>query len=111
MERRSFLEDGRLPCHNNVSERALRRQAVGRKAWLFVGSDVGGETNATWVTLLASCQHHQLEPFAYHRDLLILLPSWPLSRVLELAPMNWKQTIQRPEVQAILGRFREYAVA
>ncbi len=97
-----FLDDGRLPCHNNISERALRRQAVGRKAWLFVGSDQGGETNASFVSLLASCQHHELEPVAYHRDLLILLPGWPVSRVLELAPMNWKQTVQRPEVKAIL---------
>lgn len=97
-----FLEDGRLPCHNNWSERQLRRQAVGRKAWLFVGSDVGGETNATWVTLLASAQLHELEPGGYLRDLLILLPWWPKHRLLELAPMNWKQTSQRPEVQALL---------
>jgi transposase len=98
-----FLEDGRLPCHNNGSERALRREAVGRKAWLFVGSDDGGETNATWVTLLASCQPHDVEPFGYLRDLLILLPWWPKHQILDLAPMNWKRTIARPDVQALLA--------
>jgi transposase len=97
-----FLDDGRLPCHNNISERALRRQAVGRKAWLFVGSDRGGEINATWVSLLASCQMHGLEPLGYLRDLFIVLPGWPISKVLELAPMNWKQTSERPEVKALL---------
>jgi transposase len=51
-----FLEDGRLPIHNNLSERELRREAVGRKNWLFLGSDEGGEVNATFVSLLASCQ-------------------------------------------------------
>lgn len=53
-----FLEDGRLPIHNNFSERALRREALGRKNWLFVGSDDGGHANATFVSLLASCQLH-----------------------------------------------------
>ena len=59
-----FLEDGRLPLHNNGSELALRRQAVGRKNWLFVGSDHGAEVNTTFVTLLASCQLHGIEPWA-----------------------------------------------
>ena len=72
-----FLEDGRIPIHNNDSERALRRQAVGRKAWLFVGSDDGAFANATFVSLLASCQMHRVEPWGYLRDLFILLPSWP----------------------------------
>ena len=49
-----FLEDGRLPIHNNHSENALRREALGRKNWLFLGSDDGGTVNATFVTLLAS---------------------------------------------------------
>ena len=51
-----FLVDGRLPIHNNFSERELRREAVGRKAWLFLGSDDAGEVNATFVTLLARCR-------------------------------------------------------
>jgi transposase len=99
---RQFLDDGRLPLDNNISERALRRQAVGRKNWLFVGSDEGGAANATLVSLLASCRMHGLEPYAYLRDLLCLLPSWPQTRVLELAPANWQATVARPDVVAQL---------
>ncbi len=97
-----FLSDGRLPIHNNGSENELRRIAVGRKNWLFVGSDDGGHVNARMVTLLASCAMHGLEPQGYLRDLLILLPGWLRPRVLELAPMNWAATIARPEVKAKL---------
>ena len=94
-----FFDDGRLPIHNNGSERALRREAVGRKNWLFVGSDDAGEINATFVSLLASCQLHQIEPWAYLRDLFCLLPSWPRRRVLELAPVNWNETLKNEDAQ------------
>jgi transposase len=97
-----FLEDGRLPIHNNFSENALRREALGRKNWLFLGSDDGGEVNATFVTLLASCQMHGLEPLGYLRDLFCLIPGWNVKRILELAPMNWRTTLQRVDVQAEL---------
>lgn len=94
-----FLDDGRLPIHNNGSERALRREAVGRKNWLFVGSDDGGEVNATFVSLLASCEMHGLEPWGYLRDLLCLLPGWPRGRVLELAPAYWRKTVADPDTE------------
>lgn len=94
-----FLDDGRLPIHNNGSERALRREAVGRKNWLFVGSDDGAEVNATFVSLLASCQLHELEPWAYLRDLFCLLPGWPRRRVLDLAPANWNETLKNEDAQ------------
>lgn len=93
-----FLSDGRLPIHNNYSENALRREALGRKNWLFLGTDEGGEVNATLVTLLASCKMHSLEPLGYLRDLLCLLPSWPKQRVLELAPAYWTKTLEAPGV-------------
>src|SRR3712207_6757935 len=51
-----FLEGGRLPIHTNASELALRREAIGLKNWLFVGSDEAGEVNATFTSLLASAQ-------------------------------------------------------
>jgi transposase len=107
-----FLSDGRLPIHNNPSENALRREAVGRKNWLFLGSDEGGTVNATFVTLLASCQLHGLEPLGYLRDLLCLLPGWPVQRVLELAPVNWRTTVQRAEVRTALDAnvFRQAAL-
>jgi len=94
-----FLEDGRLPIHNNVSENALRREALGRRNWLFVGNDEGGEVNATLVSLLASCEMHGFEPLSYFRDLLCLLPSWPVQRVIDLAPLHWARTVQRVDVQ------------
>jgi transposase len=94
-----FLADGRLPMHNNWSELQLRRQVLGRKNWLFVGSDEAAEVNTTFVSLLASCALHGIEPWTYLRDLLCLLPSWPKSRVLDLAPVNWKQTLEQQDTQ------------
>jgi transposase len=84
-----FLEDGRLPIHNSMSELALRREAVGRKNWLFVGSDDGGIVNATFTSLLASCRLCSVEPWSYLRDVLCLLPRWPEHALLDLAPLKW----------------------
>jgi transposase len=98
-----FLDDGRLPLHNNYSEPALRREAVGRRNWIFIGNDAAGGVNAAFVSLLASCQLHGIEPWAYLRDLLCLLPSWPARRVLELAPASWRGTVEQPDVQRRLG--------
>ncbi len=99
-----FLEDERLPIHNNGSELALRRQAVGRKAWLFVGSDHGGEVNTTFVTLLASCQLHGIEPWGYLRDLFCLLPRWKKSDVLALSPLHWRKTCEQEHTQQLLAQ-------
>src|SRR5438105_4234257 len=57
-------------------------------------NDDAGGVNATFVSLLASCQLHGIEPWSYLRDLLVLLPEWPVQRVLELAPVNWNQTLE-----------------
>ncbi len=54
--------------------------------------------NAAFVSLLASCQLHRIEPWTYLRDLFCLMPSWPRSRVLELAPVHWRQTVARADV-------------
>jgi transposase len=99
---RRFLDDGRLPLHNNASELNLRREVIGRKNWLFVGSDDGAEVNAAFVSLLASCGLHKVEPLGYIRDLLCLLPRWPQHRVLDLAPLNWRQTLEQQEAQQAL---------
>ena len=98
-----FLEDGQLPLHNNGSELQLRRQAIGRKNWLFVGSDQAAEVNTTFVSLLASCQMHRIEPWSYLRDLFCLMPDWPVRRVLELAPVSWRQTLEQPQAQQRLA--------
>jgi hypothetical protein len=65
---------------------------VGRKNWLFLGSDDGGEVNSCFTSLLASCRMLGIEPWSYLRDLLCLLLRWPQHQVLELAPANWAAT-------------------
>jgi transposase len=98
---RRFLDDGRLPLTNNISELNLRRQVLGRRNWLFVGGDDGALVNTVFVSLLASARLHDIEPLAYLRDLLCLIPSWPRHRLLELAPAYWKQTLEQPETQKL----------
>lgn len=97
-----FLGDGRLRLDNNLSELALRRQVIGRKNWLFCGSDEAAHWNTTIVSLIASCELHELEPWAYLRDVLTLLPTWPQQAALELAPKYWAATRARPDVLAKL---------
>jgi transposase len=108
-----FLEDGRLPLSNNISELNLRRQVLGRRNWLFVGSEDGAKTNTVFVSLLASCRLRDIEPLGYLRDLFILLPTWSRHRVLELAPAYWKQTLEQPETQQKLDAnvFRRVVLA
>ena len=101
-----FLEDGRLKLENNRSERELRRVAVGRNAWLFVGDDDHGEAAGHNLSLVASARLHGLDPELYLRDALRVLPWWPKDRYLELAPKYWKATRARlsaEELEAELG--------
>jgi transposase len=70
-----YAGDGRLEIDNNSSERTLRPCAIGRKNWMFFGSDRGGETAATLMSVLAGARRHGIEPFAYVRQLLIALSS------------------------------------
>lgn len=97
-----FLYQWRLPIDNNISERHLRRQAIGRKNWLFVGSKDGATVNTNFVSLLASCQMHKIEPWSYLRDLFCLLPGWPIKDVLQLAPAYWQDTSQLEHVKSDL---------
>ena len=100
---RRFLDDGRLPAHNNISELNLRRQVLGRRNWLFVGSDDGAAVNTVFVSLLASARLHGIEPHGYLRDLFCLLRTWPRDRLLELAPVYWQKTLEQPETQQKLA--------
>jgi hypothetical protein len=70
-----YAGDGRLQIDNNTSERTLRPCAIGRKNWMFFGSDRGGETAAILMSILASAKRHGIEPFAYVRQFLIVLSS------------------------------------
>ena len=89
------LDDGRLILENNRSERELRRIAVGRKGWLFVGSHDHGEAAGHIFSLVASARLHRLDPEAYLRDLFRVLAHWPKDRYLELAPKYWARTRTR----------------
>jgi transposase len=101
-----LLDDGRLVLDNNRSERALRRIAVGRKAWLFVGSDDHAQSAGNILSLVASARLHGLDPEAYLRELFRVLAHWPRERYLELAPRYWASTRARldsRELAAELG--------
>ena len=99
-----FLHDGRLRLDNNPSERELRHQVVGRKNWLFCATRSGAVWNTVVVTLIASCRLHDIEPWAYLRDLLTIMPAWDQRRALELAPLHWNKTRETAEVQDLLKR-------
>ena len=70
---RRYVSDGRLTIDNNVSERTLRLQAIGRKNWEFLGSEEAGPRAAVLFTILAGAKRHRLEPWAYLRDVLLRL--------------------------------------
>ena len=85
-----YATDGRLGIDNNAAERALRRVAVGRKNWLFAGSDAGGATAAVLYGVIASAQRHGLDPEAYLRGVLARIPATPLSQLGQFLPDRWK---------------------
>jgi transposase len=93
-----FLEDGRLELDNNACERALRTIAVGRKNWLFAGSDEGAKRAAVIYTVFGTCRVNGIDPWAYMKDVLEkLAEGWLQSRVAELLPPNWaKPTAAAP---------------
>ncbi len=86
-----FLEDGRVPIHNNSCERSIRPVAVGRRNWLFAGSQRGGEAAATIYSLIESCRRVGVDPFQYLRDELVRVGTHPASRVEDLVPARWKE--------------------
>jgi len=85
---------GFLAIDNNAAERALRAIAIGRKNYLFFGSDVGGERAAKIYTLTQTCQRLGIEPWRYLRDVLARLPTLPAEQWPELLPQRWAQAQQ-----------------
>jgi hypothetical protein len=83
---------GDLVIDNNASENALRRVALGRKNWLFCGSDNGGYTAATLFTFIATCQRHKVNVFDYLKDVLTRIAAHPMNRLAELLPAHWQPT-------------------
>jgi transposase len=91
---RCYTADGRLTIDNNVSERTLRHQAIGRKNWLFLGSENAGPRAAVLCTILAGAKRHRIEPWAYIRELLMRLHADD-AQLEELLPERW--AAQHPE--------------
>jgi len=90
-----FFDDGRLVLTNNGAERAIKSIALGRKAWLFCGSDDHAKSTAALYSLIASARLHKLDPEEYLRCIIRLVPLWPEDRMLELAPLFWSRTRDR----------------
>ena len=90
-----FLDDGRICLTNNAAERALRGIALGRRAWLFAGSDRGGERAAAMYTLIVTAKLNDVDPQAWLADVLARIAELPHTRVHELLPWNWKDARQQ----------------
>src|SRR5262249_41850578 len=84
------FDDGRLSLDNNPAERALRGVAIGRKNYLFAGSDRGGERAAAMYSLIETAKLNDLDSEAYLRDVLTRIADHPINRITQLLPWNWK---------------------
>ena len=86
-----FLQDGSVPIDNNHIENQMRPWAIGRRNWLFIGSELAGERAAVVMSLLQSAKMHGHDPWAYLKDVLTRLPTQMNSRIEELLPHAWKR--------------------
>jgi transposase len=84
-----FLGDGRICLTNNAAERALRGIALGRKSWLFAGSDAGGERAAAMYSLIVTAKLNDVDPRAWLADVLARIADHPASRLDQLLPWSW----------------------
>jgi transposase len=86
-----FLEDGRICLSNNAAERSLRGVALGRKSWLFAGSERGGHRAAFMYTLIGTAKLNGIDPQAWLADAITRISDMPVSRLPELLPWAWKR--------------------
>jgi hypothetical protein len=89
-----YTEAGFLAIDNNAAEREMKRIAIGRKNWLFVGSAQGGQTAAVLFSLTSTCQRLGVEPWAYLEDVLTRLPTLPSAQLGHLLPDHWQAARQ-----------------
>ena len=87
-----YLDDGRLEISNNAAENQIRPAALGRKNWLFCGSDSGGERAAAFYTLVRTARLNGIEPEAWLTDVIARIGAHPINRLAELLPWNWSPT-------------------
>ncbi len=83
-----YLDDGRIEIDNLIAERALRLVALGRRNWLFAGSDHGGQRAAVLYSLIQTAKMNGLDPEAYLCHVLSRIATHPISRIEELLPWN-----------------------
>ena len=95
-----FLDDGRVCLSNNAAERALRGIALGRKSWLFAGSDRGGRRAAAIYSLIVTAKLNDVDPQAWLADVLARIATHPNNRIDELLPWNWRHARAAPTAQA-----------
>lgn len=88
-----FLDNDRVAIDNNPAERAIRPVAIGRRNWLFAGSNAGGETLADAMTLIETAKLSGLDPEAYLADVLARINDHLITRLDELLPWNWKPAL------------------
>jgi transposase len=93
-----YTEAGFLAIDNNVMEREMKRIAIGRKNWLFVGSPGGGRTAATLISFTSTCHRLGVEPWAYLQDVLTRLPTTPVDQRTTLLPDRWQAARASPAV-------------
>jgi len=90
-----FTTDGRLEMTNNAAERAIRPLALGRKNYLFAGSDAGGDRAAVFYTLITTARLNGLDPEAWLADVIARIADYPANRIDDLLPWNWASSQQR----------------
>lgn len=90
-----FLDHGEVEIDDNLVENAIRPTAIGKKNWLFFGSEEAGVRNAAVFTLIQNCKMHEIEPCAYLKDVLERLPNMTNQQVSALTPIKWKESRQR----------------
>jgi transposase len=95
-----FLGHGEVEIDNNLVENAIRPTALGKKNWLFFGSEEAGQRSAVMYTLIENCRLHGVDPYAYLKDVLERLPTTTNREVDQLTPLNWKQARQASVKQA-----------
>ena len=91
-----FLDDGRICLTNNAAERALRGIAIGRRAWLFAGSDRGGERAAAMFTLIETAKLNNVDPQAWLADVLRRINDHPAASLSQLLPWHWMKSQAHP---------------
>jgi transposase len=95
-----FIEDGRICLTNNAAERALRGFALGRKSWLFAGSERGADRAAVMATLIMTAKLNDIDPQAWLADVLSRINNHPIHRLDELLPWSWAAEMERRKVAA-----------